>query len=165
MPNVVEDRLAPVDEAFRHRLAPGDVDEDGLTSRALDRLLERIEIAHAYALRRRREQLLGSLVDHLEAAGCSCEPLADWAIMASADHHTPSAFLVAPRAPRTEDLLALDRVQDRAKVSTGNTDLAASLVHDVADIADDQADLLTWVGEPRALTIRRIFESRLEKAA
>ena len=165
MPNVAEHRLAPIDEAFRYRLDPRDVGKNGLTRDALDRLLEQIEVAHAFALRRRREQLLGSLIDHLEAAGCSCKPLADWAIMATADGHTPSAFLVAPRGPRTKDLLALDRVQDRARESTGNKDLAASLVHDVADTADDQTDLLTWVGAPRGLTIRRIFESRLERAA
>ena len=43
--------------------------------------------------------------------------------------------------------------------------MAASLVHDVANIEDDQADLLAWVDAPQHLTIKRILESGLEKAA
>ena len=117
------------------------------------------------ALRRRREQLLGSLVEHLETAGCSCEPLSEWAIVAGAGESACGAFLVGPRRPDTEDLRALERERERAIASAGNQDLAACVVHDVADIADDHADLLRWVGAPRNLSLRRIFDADLEVAA
>ena len=165
MPNVAEDRLAPVDEAFRFRLASKHLIDQKLTSIALDELLHRIEISHASALLRRREQLLGSLIAHLEDTGYSCDPLTDWAIVARAEHFRSSAFLVTPRSPRAEDLWALDRIHNRAKSSTGIKDMAASLVHNVAHVNEDQAKLLQWIGAPRNLTINRIFESELEVTA
>ena len=165
MPSVAEDRQAPVDEAFRVRLSSDDLGGNRLTPVALDALLERIELSHARALRRRREQLIGSLIDHLMAAGCSCDPLADWAIIASAEDRVPGAFLITPRSPRTEDLRELAREHDRARSSAGIMDMTASLVHDVAHMAEDQADLLSWVGAPRNLTVQRIFESQLEATA
>ena len=77
-PNLVKDREAPIDEAFRFRLSADDLQDGKLSAAALRLLLDRIELSHASALRRRREQLLGSLIDHLEASGCSCDPLAEW---------------------------------------------------------------------------------------
>ena len=165
MPNVRKAREAPIDEAFRFRLAPGDLSGGELTSGALGVLLERIELSHASALRRRREQLLGSLIDHLEASGCSCDPLSDWAIVARARNFVPSAFQVAPRRPRVEDLRALERERDRVTGSAGLGKMAASLVHDVEHMGRDHADLLRWVGAPRDLSLRRILESGLEATA
>ena len=165
MPDLAEARQAPIDEAFRFRLSRDDLGSGRLTSVALRRLLERIEISHACALRRRREQLLGSLVGHLEATGCSCEPLSDWAIIAGARDRKSGAFLVTPRRPDTKDLRALERECARVKGSIGDQDLTACVVHDVADMAEDHADLLRWVGNPRELALRRIFESGLEVAA
>ena len=164
LPDVAEDRQARIDEAFRLRLSPDDLSNGGLTSAALRRVLERIDISHACALRRRREQLLGSLVDHLEAAGRSCEPLSDWAIIAAAGDRAPGAFLVTPRRPDTEDLRTLERERERANSSADRPHLAACVVHDVADMAKDHAELLRWVGAPRNLSLRRIFEADLEVA-
>ena len=165
MPNVAADREAPVEEAFRFRLSSEDLDCDGLMPGALDALLERIEFSHARALRRRREQLLGSLVDHLEAAGCSCGPLADWTIEAAAAGRVPAVFRVTPRRPRIEDLYALAQERERARSFGGSADMGASLVHDVAHMPADQAELLSWAGSPRNLSIGRLLDSRLEVAA
>ena len=165
MPNLVEDREAPIDEAFRFRLSADDLQDGKLSAAALRLLLDRIELSHASALRRRREQLLGSLIDHLEASGCACDPLAEWSIIASAAGRVPSAFKVAPRTPLVEDLRALERERERARGSAGIGDIAASLVHDVEHIARDHADLLQWVGVPRGLSLGRILESGLEAAA
>ena len=165
MPNLAEDRRAPIDEAFRHRLSADDLQDGKLSATALRVLLDRIELSHASALRRRREQLLGSLIDHLETSGCSCDPLAEWSIVASAAGRVPSAFQVAPRRPLVEELRALERERDRARGSAGIGDIAASLVHDVEHMAPDHADLLQWVGAPRGLAIGRILESGLEAAA
>jgi len=165
MPNLAADREAPIDEAFRFRLSANGVQDGELSSSALRVLLDRIELSHASALRRRREQLLGSLIDHLEASGCSCGPLAEWSIVASATGRVPSAFQVAPRRPLVEDLRALERERDRAQGFAGIGDMAASLVHDVEHMAQEHADLLEWVGAPRGLALGRILESGLEAAA
>ena len=165
MPKVAKGREAPVDEAFRYRLSAGDLDGDELTSAAVDVLLERIELSHASALRRRREQLLGSLIDHLVACGCSCAPLSEWAIAAKATNRVPGAFQVAPRRPRVEDLRALERERDRVRGCAGMDAIAATLVHDVEHISEDHGDLLQWVGAPRHLALGRILETGLEATA
>ena len=165
MPEVAKDREAPIDEAFRFRFSAGDLQNGELTPEALRVLLDRIELSHASALRRRREQLLGSLIDHLEASGCSCDPLAEWSIIASATGRVPCAFQVAPRRPRVGELRALARERDRAQGSTAIGSIAASLVHDVEHMAQDHADLLQWVGAPRGLALGRILESGLEATA
>ena len=165
MPNLAKDREAPIDEAFRFRLSPDDLQDGELSSATLRALLDRIELSHASALRRRREQLLGSLIDHLEASGCSCDPLAEWAIIATATGRVTSAFQVAPRRPRVEELRALERERDRVRGSSPICDFAASLVHDVEHMAEDHADLLQWVGGPRGLAVGRILESGLEAAS
>ena len=165
MPNVAADREAPVEEAFRFRLSSDDLDGNGLTPGALNALLERVECSHARALQRRREQLLGSLIDRLEAAGCSCGPLADWTIMADAEGCVPAVFRVTPRRPRIEDLRALAQERDRAKGFGGSVDMDASIVHDVAHMPADRAELLRWVGSPRNLSIGRLLEARLKAAA
>ena len=165
MPNVAKDREAPIDEAFRYRLSAGDLDGGDLTPAAVGALLERIELSHASALRRRREQLLGSLIDHLEASGCSCDPLSDWTIVANATDRVPGAFQVAPRRPCVEDLRALERERDRVRGSAGMGAIAATLVHEVEDMAEDRADLLQWVGAPHDLALGRILETGLEATA
>ena len=165
MPNLAVDREAPIDEAFRFRLADSHVQNGKLSSSALRVLLDRVELSHASALRRRREQLLGSLIDHLEASGCSCDPLAEWSIVASATGRVPSAFRVAPRKPLVEDLRALEQERDRARDSVGIGGIAASLVHDVEHMAQDHADLLEWAGAPRGLSLGRILESGLGATA
>lgn len=165
MPHLAEDREAPIDEAFRFRLSPNDLQGGELSPAALRVLLDEIELSHAGALRRRREQLLGSLIDHLEASGCSCDPLTEWSIVARAAGRVPSTFQVAPRRPLVEDLRALERERDRARGSAGISNIAASLVHDVEHMAKDHADLLRWVGSPRSLALGRILEAGLEAVA
>ena len=68
-------RVPAIDNAFRHKLAQGDVTAAGaLTLGALARKLDAIELAHARALRRRREQILGSVTQKLRMEGCECQP-------------------------------------------------------------------------------------------
>lgn len=158
MPKLAKNRHAAVDEAFRLRLDASDLQNGQLKSETLRALLERIELSHASALRRRREQLLGSLIDHLEASGCSWDPLTEWAIIARATDHIPSAFQVVPRTPRVDDLRALDRERDRVQSSADIGNIGASLVHDVEHMAEDHADLLQWAGDPRGLAVWRILD-------
>ena len=95
LPGVSQAQLVPaIDEAFRIRLSEGDCGPNGqLTARKLSSILERIEVAHAKALRRRREQMLGSLRDRLHRDGCTCAPFKDWVILATASQKVPSVFL------------------------------------------------------------------------
>ena len=141
--------VTTIDEAFRVRLNTGDMTASNeLTEDALKKILERVEIAHARELRRRREQLLGSLRDKLFIDGCTCEPVADWALVATAAGRKPTVFLITPRRPRPEDLYALHRVHIEANSATG-INLAAALVHETEHLPDEHRALLTWIGEPR----------------
>ena len=165
MPNVAKEREAPIDEAFRFRLSTRDFRNGEISTAALRVLLDRIELSHATALRRRREQLLGSLIDHLETSGYTCNALAEWSIIASAKGYVSRAFQVAPRRPRVEELRALERDRNRAQRSARNGNIAASLVHDVEHVAQDHAELLEWVGGPHDLAIERILEAGLKATA
>ena len=156
--------IGSIDEAFRFRLAPDDetADQD-LTDDALSRILDRVEIAHARALRRRREQLLGSLRDKLMMDGCTCEPVGNWAIVATAVGKKPAAFLITPRRPRPEDLHALHTVHIGASSTTG-LDLSAALVHEIEHIDGTQRALLEWIGESRQLEVILLRDSALAEA-
>ena len=165
LPNIAEEKLAPIDEAFRFRLLESDMQHGRVKEDCLHKLFERIETVHAGALRRRRDQLLGSLIASLRSDGCSCEPLDNWAIVATAPERRPSVYLVTPRRPRTEDLHTLDLIHGRAEASKGVTGIGACLAHDVEHIADDHSDLLDWVASPRSLGIERLGNCQLQDAS
>lgn len=150
MPGTKPEELVPsIDEAFRERLAPDDLGPDGrISEAALRRLLDRIESRHARELRRRREQLIGSLRDKLFMEGCTSEPIGEWALLASAPGHKSSVFLVTPRRPRPQDLYALHLVHQRAAGIAGGT-LGAAVVHETEHISVEDHLLLEWIGEPR----------------
>jgi len=150
MPGTAPAELVPsVDEAFRVRLERSDVQADGqVTDAAMRQLLDRIEIAHARELRRRREQLIGSLRDKLFLDGCACEPLGEWSVLATKHGYKSGVFMVTPRRPRPEDLYALHLVLlDAAGATAG--DLTAAVVHETENISDGHRVLLEWIGEPR----------------
>lgn len=149
LPGTADAQLVPaVDEAFRVRLEPHDLEDGELTPEALLRVLDRVELAHARELRRRREQLLGSLRDKLFMDGCTCEPVAEWAVLATAPGKKSTVFLVTPRRPRADDLYELNVVHAGA-IATSGLDLRAAVVHEVEHIDDYQRAVLAWIGEPR----------------
>lgn len=151
LPGVAPDQLVDsIQEPFRLRLAPADIDASGkLKAPVLRRVLEWIEVAHVKELRRRREQLIGSLRQKLSMDGCAYDPVAEWAVLASAPGRRSTLFLVTPRRPRPEDLYALHVVQARAGAVTGPVD--AAVVHETEDIAPEHLTLLRWIGEQRQL--------------
>lgn len=149
-PNLDDAKLVPaVDEAFRLRLAEDDLSEDKLTKPALDRVLARVEREHARAMRRRREQMLGSLRAKLLSDGCSAASAGPWAVVAAKDGHRSAVFLVTPRRPRPGDLLQLHRTREHV-IASVDEPLDASVVHETADIAESEEELLAWIAEPRA---------------
>ena len=95
LPGTADDQLFPtVDDAFRLRLTAADMLGDELTQPRLSDVINLIQTAHARELRRRREQLLGSLRDTLVREGCTCDPVADWAMVAEAPGHKPAISLL-----------------------------------------------------------------------
>ena len=158
LPGVCDQQLVPViDDAFRIRLDENDLTPNGqLNAPALTSILERIQITHAKALRRRREQMMGSLRDKLHRGGCTCEPVKDWAIFATAENRKPAVFLVTPRRPQPEDLytvhLVCHDVTDHASLS----DLSGTVVHEVEHLPDEQQEVLAWIARIGQLKVRRL---------
>ena len=165
LPGVAESELVPaIDEAFRIRLREGDCPRGGhCTSETLRSILERIEMAHAKALRRRREQMLGSLADQLHRDGCVCVPVQDWAILATANGRTPGVFLVSPRRPAAEDLYAAHLVRRGVVDRTAHAKLSGAVVHEVEHIPDERRGVLAWIGEVGDLGLKRLRECALEE--
>ena len=161
LPGVTTSQLVPaIDPAFRIPLNASDcTKDDHLTDAALGLILERIELAHAKALRRRRDQLLGSLRDQLHRAGCICAPLKDWAILATAKRRVPEVFLVTPRRPEPEDLYAVHLVRSDTAIRAGHSNLAGAVVHEVEHIPDECSDVLAWIAKSGDLEVKRLRES------
>ena len=135
-----------IDEAFRLRLAKGDVmNDEALSLDALASTLDAIELAHARALRRRREQILGSVRQKLRMEGCECEPEDNWCVLATRSGNRDSGlFWVTPRRPTTTDFRGLS--QQHKRVAAGGVwNLKGAVVHDVGRLADDYQELMDWL--------------------
>lgn len=167
LPGTSDTQLVPaIDEAFRVRLHERDCTDDGcLNTATLSSILERIELAHARALRRRREQMIGSLTDKLHRDGCACAPLENWAIWATGDGKVPSVFLVTPRRPQPEDLYATHLLRRYVAGRTGRADMSAAVVHETEHMAEERRRVLTWIGESGQLAMRRLRECALDEDA
>ncbi|MCY4597318.1 MAG: toll/interleukin-1 receptor domain-containing protein [Bryobacterales bacterium] len=165
LPGVAKSQLVPVvDEAFRIRLSDSDHAEGGeLAPEKLASILERIELAHAKALRRRREQMLGSLRDQLIRHRCACSPVRDWTILATAPCKIPTVFLVTPRRPRSEDLYAAHLVRSYVADKIGSDKLAGAVVHEVEHLSEQRRSILAWIAESGHLKVRTLRECKLEE--
>ena len=163
LPGVTRSQLVPaVDEAFRIRLNEDDCAQDGrLATETLRVILNRIDVAHAKALRRRREQLLGSLRDQLDQDGCTCAPLGDWTILATGKRKAPGVFLVTPRRPGADDLYAAHVVRRDAKDRTGHSNLSGVVVHEIEHIPREIQSVLTWIAGVGDLQMKRLRECAL----
>ena len=167
LPGVPERELVPIiDDAFRFRLSDEDIVRPygKLKAASLKKVVDRIEMAHAAALRRRREQLLGSLIDILEHDGCQCHPVDEWTVLSTAEDRVATVFHVTPRRPQPEDLRVLDRVSRGMGIERDGR-VCATVAHDVQHMPDEHRRLLTWISEPRQLGVKRLGECRLEVSA
>ena len=159
LPDVDDSKLTPsIDDAFRTRLTKNDLSNGELTTRCVQKILEEIELAHARAIRRRREQTLGSLKDLLRRDNCSYDLIDDWTIFASGNGRKSSFFLVTPRRPRPGDLYDLDKHRGKSHHNT-----AAAIVHEVEHMADRHRSILRWIGKPRNLGIKMLHNCVLER--
>jgi hypothetical protein len=150
LPETATDQCFPtIDNAFRIRLSdgdltgqPGDADRR-LTSAALRRILDEIEWRYASLMRRRREQLLGSLRDWLRLAGHREVTEEGWALIAADPNGVETAYLITPRAPVPGDVREVDRVREARE---------DGLVVFAAPAQDpDDAALIEWICEGRPL--------------
>ncbi len=152
MPGLDSESVPNVDEAFRLRLCSTDLAGDKLTDESLKRILGEVELRHAQALRRRREQLLGSLREKLVKDGGCCRPVEDWAVVAPLPGGGHSVFLLTPRRPSPDDLYHLHQIRSKAsRDARGN--LKAALVHASEDIDVAQKSLLDWIREGKGLDV------------
>ena len=140
-------RLVPsIDDAFRLPFGKGDISSDGtLSAIALEKTLDAIELAHARALRRRREQILGSVTEKLRIEGCTCSPTDDWCVFASKPNGESGLFWVTPRRPEPKDFHSLSQQHERMKQNWGFKSLQASVVHESGRLAEDHQELLDWL--------------------
>ena len=161
MPSVESGSVSLVDEAFRLRLCSTDFSGNSqLTDESLERILSKIELRHAQALRRRREQLLGSLREKLLQDGGCCRPVDDWAVVASVSGGGRSVFLLTPRPPSPRDLYHLHQIRSNVSLDAGS-DLQAALVHASENIDVEQESLLDWIREGRGLDVRLLPDFNL----
>ena len=147
LPNTNRTELVPsIDDAFRLRLGKNDISSNRtLSTRALAMTLDEIELAHARALRRRREQILGSVAEKLRNDGCTCSLANDWCVFASGPNGESGLFWVTPRRPEPKDFHSLSKQHERVKQNGGFKSLQASVVHESGRLAEDYQELLDWL--------------------
>ena len=140
-------RVQAIDDAFRFPLAEADVSNEGtLLPDVLGSALDAVEMAHARALRRRREQILGSVTEKLELEGCECEPADTWCVLATKSGNGASGlFWVTPRRPATKDFFGLSQQHDRLAGPESLANLKGAVVHDAGRLADDHRELMDWL--------------------
>lgn len=153
-----------IDDAFRIDLAEQDVSSGELTESALRTLIGKIEFAHARALRRRREQMLGTLTGKLDELDHTWSPVGPWTIQATSDDSVLSVYQITPRRPRPHDMYSLD--MSRADVSSSRTARAsASVLHGGGLIDERQYAILQWIGQATHLAVKSIDTWYREVAA
>lgn len=162
LPDVDDSQLTPsIDDAFRIRLTENNLSNGELTPECVKNILEEIESAHTRAIRRRREQTLGSLKDLLRKDNCGYDLIDDWTIFASGDGRKSSFFLVTPRRPRPGDLYDLDLLREKLREKT-QPEAAAAVVHEVKHMADRHRIILNWICEYRNLSTKMLHDCVLE---
>ena len=152
-PGLNQSQLIPsVDENFRTRLEGHDIANGKLTDARLRSVLMGIEQAHAGALRRRREQTLGSITKWLDRSGRKWRQVGDWSVVANGSQDQARVLMVTPREACPADLQALHYTQQQTRTANVRyQDASATLIHRGEAIADDDRVLLEWIAEPREL--------------
>lgn len=152
-----------VDDAFRIELRPQDLLDGKLTDGASSTLIGKIELAHARAIRRRREQMLGTLTARLEELDCTWAPIGPWTIRAWPDG-VSSMYGVTPRRPRPHDMYALDVTRSTVSPPDGASS-RATVVHGGGCIDERKQAILEWIGQATHLAVKSIDAWSQEVAA
>lgn len=153
-----------IDDAFRIDLGEKDFSDGTLTERASNALIGKIEFAHARAIRRRREQILGTLTGRLDEFDHTWTPIGPWTIQALSADSVSSVYRVTPRRPRSHDMYALDI--ERTKVSSPDAaSTRASVVHGGGRIDERKQAVLEWIGQATHMAVRSIYTWTQDVAA
>ncbi|SNS65646.1 TIR domain-containing protein [Geodermatophilus saharensis] len=168
LPGVPADRRFPtVDNAFREELdatdiVPGTEADPLLTSAALEQVIDEVETRYSGLVRRRREQLLGSLTEVLVNKGYQVVPAADWAVVA----HPPSSpggeariYLTTVRAPTPRDLHQLHGLRQPLIRDPSSGEMVGIVVHPAADLNTVAQEIVTWIGDGRSLSTMLLDEA------
>jgi len=135
-----------IDEAFRFGLSDKDISTDGkLTAKTISEIVERIEIEHARAIYRRREQILGSVTENLRLDGCSCSQISDWSIVASKSNGHAGIFLITPRRPEPLDFYILSNQYQCLRSSSDLQNLKSSVVHNTETVDSERSRVIDWL--------------------
>lgn len=159
-----EQQFEVVDEAFRLRLALGDLvgptgSTQVLSAGSLARILDEVEARHARGVRRRRLQLLASASDFLHDAGYDRWPLDEWSVLGSKNGDNV-VLAATPVAPAPNALRRLDLNRRRAEddgLGPGSVRIAC-LVHEAPDVNDAERALVDWIIEGRPLSTSIVTE-------
>ena len=152
-----ENKVSEIDDAHRFHLTHDDLTKQGvLMPRALSRHTEKIELAHAQALRLRRMQLLDNVTKKLRSRGYSCRLVGDWCVLAEAGQ-TEDAYLfwVTPRRPATTDFYGLDLLHDRI-ASEVSSRLIGTVVYDLPQLSAEHQALMDWHARVSGKGLKRI---------
>jgi hypothetical protein len=160
-------RYETVSDWFRHELSLIDIidgtDSDPLlTAGALERVIDMVETRYAGLIRRRRDDILGSLTEVLSNAGYLVAPAADWAVIARPPPGQPGetrVFLTTVRAPTARDLFTLHSLREPIIDAAGTTSMAAIVIHPAADVDERAAELVTWIGSGYSVSTQLLQEA------
>lgn len=118
------------------------------TDAAIDRLVERVEEAHALGIVRRRRMLVKSIEESAHAAGVdSCISLRDWRLLVE----TKDGRIVVGTTPRLPNAMDLQEV-DVASVEVA-ANLPGLLVHSARQVPEQLRQHLDWVSTGRQMSM------------
>lgn len=120
---------------------------DILTSSAVNKLTSMIEDAHAFAIVRRRRNLLQSVDDTATESGAVCTPLKDWTLDVAGANGAHSIVRVSARLPTCKDLQQLDETREKIDHRA-----SARLIHAARHLSDQRREHLDWIVRNRDLT-------------
>ncbi len=150
-------QIQNLDEAFRFRITANDFTSDGLlTDAILNAVIDKIEIEHARAIYRRREQIMGSVMEHLHSQGCICYQIEDWSVLALKSNEHAGVFLITPRHPKPVDFYSLNLQIQKLIGFSGTTVLKASVVHASTPMYHDQWDVVKWISRISGSSLSKI---------
>ena len=135
-----------IDDAFRFTLHQQDLQTNGtLTESSLARVLDRIETEHAKALRKRREQILGSVIDIVRDKQYEIQPVTDWSILAENPCGKSHLLWTTPRRPAAKDYYLVEKERKRLEEPTRISNLTVSVVHESGRFMQEHQELLQWL--------------------
>jgi len=118
-----------------------------LTPKGLARVVAAVEESHARGIVRRKQNLMISVQEALDAAGRAHIPLTQWSLLLTTGN--PEVIGVAPRLPTVEDLYHLDQIA-RSALTGGPR---ATLVHAARRLTDSRRELLQWAAGDRSISL------------